>query len=59
MTDADTDGTVAAVLMLTAGAGPGARLEDMKPCNSHIAPGQWVIHMCMHALKLTSVPVVM
>lgn len=31
MTEADTDGTVAAVLMLTAGAGPGARLEDMKP----------------------------
>jgi len=32
VTEADTDGTVAAVLIMTAGAGPGARAEaDKKP----------------------------
>ena len=41
VTEADTDGTVAAVLIMTAGAGPGARPEgDRKPCKSHIALGQ-------------------
>ena len=41
MTEADTDGTVAAVLILTAGAGPGARLEgDRKPCKRYIPVGQ-------------------
>jgi len=44
MTEADTDGTVAAVLIMTAGAGPGARAEgDRKPCKSHIALGQWLV----------------
>lgn len=41
VTEADTDGTVAAVLIMTAGAGPGARAEaDKKPYESHIAIGQ-------------------
>ena len=33
MTEADTDGTVAALLILTAGAGPGARADGhSEPC---------------------------
>ncbi len=55
MTEADTDGTVAALLILTAGAGPGARPDENRtPCKSFIALGQYVIH----AVMLTLIPFV-